>query len=156
MSMVCPKCGEGYEQRLQCPRCYVRLTFEPRSHPSVSENPWARTDQWQNTSWGRIFVGLLLAQGLYYGLRQLLTAGFMASGEGGPHDVWATLFGLVLGQALQGFGLLAGGLLTGAGQRRAVVLGAMVGAWSGILFIVMQQLYPTTLTPVALYGLPVL
>jgi len=156
MSMVCPKCGEDYEQRLQCPRCHVRLAFEPRSRPEVIENPWARRDQWQNTYWGRVLVGLLLAQGLYYGLRQLLTAGLMASGDDGAKDVWTTLFGLVLGQALQAFGLLAGAVLTGAGQRRAFVLGAMVGAWNGILFVVMQRLHATILTPVALYGLPLL
>ena len=154
--MVCPKCGEDYEQRLQCPRCHVRLAFEPRSRPEVIENPWARRDQWQNTYWGRVLVGLLLAQGLYYGLRQLLTAGLMASGDDGAKDVWTTLFGLVLGQALQAFGLLAGAVLTGAGQRRAFVLGAMVGAWNGILFVVMQRLHATILTPVALYGLPLL
>src|SRR5207249_5010482 len=89
---------------------------------------------WQ-TPWGRILVGLLLAQGLYQGLRQLCTAGLLVAGEDAAGDVWATLLGLVLLQGLQGLGLLAGGALAGAGQRRGAFFGMFVGLWSGVVFI---------------------
>jgi hypothetical protein len=99
---------------------------------------------------------VLLAEGLYFGLRSLCTAGILAILEAGPADSWSTLLGLILSQALQGICLVLGGTLAGAGQRRGFVMGAMVGVWAGIIFVVTNQLEQTLLTPVALYGLPVL
>jgi hypothetical protein len=98
----------------------------------------------------------LLAQGLYHGLRQLCTAGLVAVTDEAAKDVWATLFGIVLQQGLMGFGLLAGGMLTGAGQRRGLLLGTVMGLWNGVLLIAVENLGGKPVTTVAAYGEPLL
>src|SRR5262249_53648242 len=110
----------------------------------------------QQTPWGRIFIGLLLAQGLYYGLRHLCTAGLMVTGDNSARDVWNTLYGLIFLQGLQGVGLIVGGMLTGAGKRQGVFYGAVVGVWNGVISIMVASQTTSGLTPVALYGQPIL
>jgi hypothetical protein len=112
--------------------------------------------QWQNTPWGRIVVGIFVAQGLAYGLQLLCTAGLLAASEEPTRTVWATIFGLVLLQALQAFSLLVGGALTAASQQRGMFLGGMVGLVSGPLFVVIQLWNGEVLSEVALYGQPIL
>ena len=155
MSMVCPQCNGSFEQRLQCPTCRVRLLYQADRRGGKDRLP-GQPDQWQHTPWGRIMVGLLLAQGLYHGMRQLCSAGMLAAGEGATPDVWATLFGLMLLQGLQGCGILVGGTLAGAGQRRGMLIGTLVGLWNGVIFAVMQQWNGKALTTVTAYGQPVL
>src|SRR5689334_10071901 len=99
MAMVCPKCNGSYEQRWQCPNCGVRLSYTAGVHRAVADVE--APSQWGQTPWGRIFVGVILSQGLYYGLRQFCTAGLLASGDDAARGVWSTLYGLVILQALQ-------------------------------------------------------
>jgi hypothetical protein len=155
MAMVCPQCNGSFEQRWHCPTCGVRLLYQSH-HTRTPKGIFGGGAQWQQTPWGRIFIGLLLAQGLYYGLRQLCTAGLMATGERGSHDVWNTLYGLIFLQGLQGVGLLVGGMLTGAGKRQGALFGAVVGVWNGVISILVASQSVAGLTPVTLYGQPVL
>lgn len=154
--MVCPQCNDTFEQRLQCPACGVRLLYQaqlPRRGGSVASPGSA----WQQTPWGRIIIGLLLSQGLYYGFRNLCMAGLLVAGEGAPRDVWTTLTGLILLQALQAVGVLIAGALAGAGQRQGFIYGSLVGVWNGALFIVAQNWTgDQEFTAVALFGLPIL
>src|SRR5438270_11891039 len=86
MAMVCPQCNGAYDQQLSCPKCSTRLDYQiPRGRKESSD--WEAPSQWQQTPWGRIVVGLLLAQGLYYGLRQLFTAGLLVTGDEAAPDV---------------------------------------------------------------------
>src|SRR5262249_15604951 len=125
MSMVCPQCNGSFNQRLNCPMCGVRLLYQAgRQAPGGGPG---QSGQWQNTPWGRILVGLLLAQGLYYGLRQLCDAGMLVASDDTSHGIWKTLFGLILLQGLQALGLLVGGIFAGSGQRRGLLLGTVVG-----------------------------
>ena len=110
---------------------------------------------WQHTPWGRFLVGLLVAQGLYYGLRQLWTAGLLAA-ERPSDSVWVALTELVIIQGLQAVGVVAAGILTGAGQRGGILYGAGVGVWNGVLFLLGRQWLGHVLTPVALVGEPIL
>jgi hypothetical protein len=125
-------------------------------HTKVPRGAQSDGSQWQQTPWGRIFIGLLLAQGLYYSLRQLCTAGLLATSENGSTDVWNTLFGLILLQGLQGIGLLIGGMLTGVGRKQGAFYGAVVGVWCGVISLVIASQLGTAMTPVALYGQPIL
>jgi hypothetical protein len=93
--------------------------------------------QWQQTPWGKILVGVILAQGLSFGLLQVLTAGFLASGDGA--DVWLTLWGIVLHHAVHAVSLIVGGALAGAGQRRGIIYGAFVGLTSGVISLFWQK-----------------
>src|SRR5438874_2011268 len=76
------------------------------------------------TLWGRLLIGLILAQGLYYCGRQLCNAAFLAADE---PDWSAGLRGLAILQAWQAAGLLVGGAIAGAGQSRATLVGALLG-----------------------------
>ena len=155
MAMVCPQCNGAFEQRLNCPKCGVRLRYEA---PGRHSSGYLSGDQeaWRHTPWGRIVVGLLLAQGLYYGLRNLLTAGILAASEGATGNVWATLTGLIILQGLQTVGVIGAGLLTGAGQRRGFLLGALLGVWNGVLFLLVQFWESKPLTAINLVGEPTL
>jgi hypothetical protein len=151
MSMVCPQCSSSFEQRLQCPTCGVRLLFQARRSQPGDSGVFGGP-QWQQTPWGRILVGLLLAQGLYHGLWQLCLAGLSVADTA----VWTTLSGLVLAQGLQGLGLLVGGAMAGAGQRRGILFGTVVGVWNGMVFVLLLQINKEPVTQMALYGIPTL
>src|SRR3954451_15976025 len=109
MSMVCPQCNRAFEQQLNCPECGGRLLFQANTRATASDDSGSDLTQWQQTPWGRMLVGLILAQGLAYGLQQLFTAGFLASGEHSSR--WASLSGVALLHGLQGACLLVGGAL---------------------------------------------
>ncbi|HJT78532.1 MAG TPA: hypothetical protein VJ739_15110, partial [Gemmataceae bacterium] len=103
-----------------------------------------------------ILIGLLLAQGLYYGLWSLFNGVHLAFAGREAHDVWTTLYGLLLLQCLQALALVAGGALAGAGQRRGAAYGGVVGVWNGLIFVWLQHRNLDWFTPVMLYGQPVL
>jgi len=152
--MVCPKCNGSFEQRWQCPSCGVRLAYQSlrqgTSGDSVAASPWGQTP------WGRILVGVVLAQGLYHGLRQLANAGLLATGDGAAHGVWSTLYGLIILQAIQALCLVLAGMLAGAGLRQGVVFGAIVGVWNGMISVGVQSVAGVPHTAVLLLGQPVL
>lgn len=152
MAMVCPKCNGTYEQRLNCPQCDVRLLYQaPRRLGFAGEE-----ESWQQTPWGRLLIGLVLAQGLYYGLRQLCTAVILANNDELARELWTTRGGLILLQGLQAVGVLAAGILVGAGQRQAFIYGALLGMWGGVLDLVVQGLTGRPMTTVVALGLPML
>jgi hypothetical protein len=155
MAMVCPQCNTPYEQRLQCPLCGTRLLFDDARR--LAEPSPERPLSWQQRPWGRIFVGLVLSQGLFYGLRHLLTAGLMATqGKEAVEQMGTTASGFFLLQGVGLFSLLVGTVFTGAGQRRAGFLGAMVGAWNGVFSVLFLPAPAQALTPIALLGQPLL
>jgi hypothetical protein len=151
MAMVCPQCNTTYEQRWQCPLCGTRLLFHEVRHVPERSMPW------RQRPWGRIFIGLVLAQGLFYGLRHLLTAALMATREHeAVEQMWTTESGILLLQSVRMFSLLVGAVFAGAGQRSSAFLGAMVGAWNGVFSVLWLPGPAQTLTPIALLGQPLL
>jgi hypothetical protein len=154
MAMVCPQCGSAYEQRLQCPLCGVRLLYRDlRRHQRSS----FASAPWQQTPWGRILIGLFLAQGLFYGLRHLLTALLLTSqGEEGAQLIWASASGFFLLQGVRIFSLLAGAVLAGGGQRHGWVVGAVAGSWNGVLSVLWLPGPAQSLTTIAVLGQPLL
>src|SRR5207244_5203404 len=97
-----------------------------------------------------------LAKGRNQVLGQLCMAGFLVARDEPTASVWATLTGLVLLQALQAASVFAAGLLTGAGQRRGLLFGAVVGVWNGVFLILIQFWTGQPLTTIDLFGEPVL
>lgn len=157
MSLVCPQCKQMYEQASVCPRCNVVLLYQAQNLqnatlPSLEEDD--SPPDWQHTPWGKIIVGLILAQGLIFGMQQLLTAGFLMSGDGA--DVWRTLLGLVLHHAVYAVGLLIGGALTGAGQPRGIIYGALVGFTSGLISLFTHDHTNTVFPAVLIYAEPII
>src|SRR5437868_1404903 len=98
MAMICPNCSSAFDQHQTCPVCSVRLVND---EPAGSPGGLLESTQWQQTPWGRIFVGLLLAQGLAHALRLLSTAFLLAAVDEAGRNVWGTLFGLILLQSFQ-------------------------------------------------------
>ncbi len=151
MSMICPQCQATYEQRLKCPTCEVRLIY---AGPKAALEKSAKAVSPLQTSWGRMFLGILLAQGLYFGLRKLCLAGLLAFGESLQNQVMTALYGLILLQAIQLVSLIVGATLAGAGQRWGFVLGAIVGLFNGILSYVFQDTPGQIGSLAALFGMP--
>lgn len=152
MAMVCTRCSTSHEQRLQCPSCGGRLEYwSPRRR-------WFGGDgrRWMQTPWGRIFLGVALAQGLFYGARHGLTAILKGAYGDAFEEAWASVHVLVLFQALQLFSVLLGGMLAGSGQRAGILLGSVVGIWSGALSLVVPGGPAHPLTAVSAYGQPLL
>jgi hypothetical protein len=155
MAMVCPQCNRAFAQQLTCPECGGRLLFQAHSHSLARDDGAAGEQaQWQQTPWGRLAVGLILAQGLAYGLQQLFTAGLLATGEG--QIIWATMLGILLLQGLQGTCVLIGGALCGAGKRRGILYGSLIGLLNGLIFLALQRPSDDMPTAIVLYGQPVL
>jgi hypothetical protein len=148
MAMVCPQCNGVFDQHLECPTCGVRMLYD--ANPRREEGPW------QQTPWGRILVGLLLAQGLAHGLRLAARASLQMAEEADDRALWATAGGILLLQGLQGFGLLVGGTVCGAGQHRGILYGSFVGLVNGLIFLFIQLGRGDELNEVAMYGQPVL
>ncbi|HVS39623.1 MAG TPA: hypothetical protein VMS17_28965 [Gemmataceae bacterium] len=159
MAMVCPQCAASYEQRLQCPTCGVRLLYDFRGQKTKTVKPVTR---WQQTPWGRIVIGLVLAQGLYFGLQHALLGLLeMLNNQGLVKWTWTSVSGLVFLQILQILSLAAGCVLAGGGQQRGVMLGALVGVWNGVLSVLLDPLLhpnfvPAGLTMLTLVGVPLL
>lgn len=154
MSMVCPQCRGAYDQRLNCPQCGLRLQFQAPCGKSIPTDEDG--DEWQQTPWQRLVVGVLLAQGMYYVLRHLLTAGILVTLDRQTSDIWTTLAGLVIIQSFQAVGVISAGLLSGAGQRRGFLYGALVGVWNGILFALGHQFLGQHVNALALFGEPLI
>ncbi len=158
MAMVCPQCAGSYEQRLQCPTCGVRLLYDFRGPKPRTPAPAVR---WQQTPWGRIVIGLVLAQGLYFGLQNALLGLLeVLNNQGLVKWTWTSVTGLVFLQILQVLTLTTGAVFAGAGQRRGVVLGGMVGVWNGVLSVLLDPLlhpnFVPELTALTLIGVPLL
>src|SRR5947209_19905907 len=127
MAMVCTQCNTLHDQSLQCPTCGRRLLYREQAARGGRARDGLR---WQQTPWGRILIGLLLAQGLFYGLHRLLTGLLLALSADGSPSALGTVHGVALLQAAQLLTLLAGTLLAGAGQRQGALIGAVVGIWN--------------------------
>jgi hypothetical protein len=151
MALVCPRCSNIYDTDGACPRCGAAAPAAERDAGAPGHGP-----RWQQSAWGRILIGLIVSQGLFYGLRRLLTGVLLAYSGGSAQDAWENVEYLLLWQAAQAVGLLAGGLLAGGGQRHGLTIGAIVGAWNGALAVLFRQNPGQDVTVVGLYGLPML
>jgi hypothetical protein len=146
--MLCPQCSTCYEQRLNCPACGVRLLYRDSGDRRGSGGAG-----WRQTPWGRILIGILLAQGLYYGLRHLYTGVALGlQAQGAAAEVAASFSNVLMLQALQLLALALGAAMAGAGQPRGFVLGCMVGVWNGVFSVLFGP--SEFLSAVALYGQP--
>jgi hypothetical protein len=158
MALACPQCKQIYDHSGVCPLCNVVLLFHADSLRNDSHA--SRHDEedeaahWQQTPWGKILIGLILAQGLSFGLLQLLTAGFLASGD--TANVWTTLWGIVLRHTVSGLSLILGGAVTGAGQRRGIIYGSFVGLASGIVSMMIHERDPNAFVTFVAYLEPLI
>lgn len=140
MAMVCPGCNGTFEQLLECPTCKVRLEYQEAGLA-------AGGGRWQQTPWGRILVGLLLAQGLAHGLKQLSAAALLAQIGSSSDDsvnsaAWLTTTGTLCLFAFQGLGLLVGGAIAGAGQSKSLLFGSLLGVMNALILFLPFRDFP--------------
>ncbi len=155
MGMVCPQCSTALRATL--------AVSAVRNPPALCRSarraiaPLDRPTRWQQRPWGRILIGLVLAQGLFYGLRHLLTAVLMAlQGEEAVQHMWTAASGILLLQGVRSLALLG---RRGSRRRRTATglfLGALIGAWNGVLSVFVLAGPAQTLTTVAIFGQPLL
>jgi hypothetical protein len=113
--------------------------------------------RWRQTPWGRILIGLALAQGLFYGVRQLLTGAFLAlQADGGAQQSWGSPSGLILLESLRLMTLLFGAVMAGGGQRHGIILGALVGVGNGVFSVLLPTGPVPVRSMVGIYGQPLL
>jgi hypothetical protein len=157
MQKLCPQCRKSFAGHFLCPHCGVQL-LGPTDPAILYPSPTARlrsatcVEPDLPTLWGRLLVGLVLAQGLYYCGRQLSNAAFLAAGD---PDWTAGTRGLALLETWQALGLLVGGAIAGAGQVRATLVGALLGLFNAGLLMLVQWVLEKPSTDLQLYGLPV-
>src|SRR5262249_40438779 len=109
------------------------------------------------TPWGRILIALMLAQGMFYGLRHLLTGVLLGvSGAASAHEAWGSIHGLLLLQAAQMLSLVLAGLIAGGGQQHGMVQGAVVGSFTGARGALAGQPPAQGPPPVPVYARPLL
>jgi hypothetical protein len=134
MPVVCSRCSNLFEPGRPCPRCGAP---SPVAVPGTS-SPSGQGPRWQQTVLGRLVIGLVLAQGLFYGLRHLLTGVLLAFQET-EGDLWADPRNVFLLFSIQLFAVFVGGVFAGSGQRFGFFLGLLVGVWNGVLAAVLIQ-----------------
>jgi len=106
---------------------------------------------------GRLVIGLILAQGLFFGLRHLFISILLATqGEEALGETLQTLQGLILMEALQVVPLFLGVLLAGSGQRQGFVLGFVIGLFNSVLCMLIQALLTHQASTLSWYGQPLL
>jgi hypothetical protein len=147
MDRVCPRC-RGSTPDLICPRCGVRTGAKLSA---AAEGDGGRV----MAGWA---LGLVLAQGLAYALRRIVT-GFllMAGGEGPTAEFWDVRFaGLVTGQALQAVSLFLGAMVSAAGRRNGLLLGTTLGLADAALFALIRVVLGHTADELTWLGQPLL
>jgi hypothetical protein len=111
--------------------------------------------RWQQTTWGRILIGLILSQGLFYGFRHLCSAILLGlEDEAAVQQTLNSLQGFLFLQGLQILALVLGCVLAGSGQRHGAFLGLFVGLWNGTLSVLTSSNPGQALTAIAMYGQP--
>lgn len=155
MAMVCPQCHTSHEQRLQCPTCGTRLTYADLR--GQARRPSAPASHWMQSFAGRMVIGLILSQGLFFGLRHLYISFLLATqGDDAVVKNFQTVEGLLFLESLQLLPLFLGGLLAGSGQRQGLALGLMIGVVNSILCMLSQALLTHQVHAASWYGQPLL
>jgi hypothetical protein len=157
MPLACPQCKQLFEQSGVCPLCNLVLMYHApnlHSEPAALNQEEDEQSQWQQTPWGKILIGLILAQGLNFGLQQLVTAFFLVTGDGS--DVWGTLWGIVVRHTVLAVSLLIGGALSGAGQSRGIIYGAFVGLTSGVISVCLHNSVSEMLSSPLIFAEPII
>jgi len=113
--------------------------------------------KWQQTFWGRCLIGLLIAAGVYYVLLSLCAAVIAAAlAEPARTDWWKSVPGLFVQQTMQAVGVLIGGMIAAAGQRRGLRYGLIVGVYNCFLFLILEvMIFNHPMTPLQLVSIPV-
>src|SRR5436305_12330642 len=82
MPAACTLCGNLHETNGPCPRCGGRS-------PGHDDAPNGVGPRWLHTVAGRLIIGLIVSQGLFYALERLLTGVLLAIQGGTAQELWS-------------------------------------------------------------------
>jgi hypothetical protein len=134
MATYCPQCNTPRPATLACTVCGTRLL------PGQPRPPLGLAGRWMKSPLSRVFIGLVLSQGLFHGMRQFATGILLGPlGEDGLEQFTASFSGQVFWQALQGVGLLVGAALAGSSETLGFFYGTLVGIGNGIVSSALPQ-----------------
>jgi hypothetical protein len=155
MATVCAKCGSFSERTPVCPTCGLSQDFTP---PTADEPiaPRAPGGGWQHSSFGRVIIGLLLAQGLALGLRLFGSTALITLPAPEEGETWSALYELLMHQGLELGCLIVACALAGAGLHRGLIIGGLIGLINALILQVLAQLQRQSVTEMAVYTQPLL
>jgi hypothetical protein len=133
MQLFCQSCQAAFASATHCLRCGSRLLSPQESFIHSGKAKAPPPDAIQSTFANRLAVGVLIALGLAFGLREIAATVSLLMDDA-FNDLWnhsnsdPATFGIRL------FAVLAGALIAGAGRGPAMAVGAAVGLLAGCLF----------------------
>src|SRR5262245_26876519 len=130
MRKVCPQCQGAFDTQFLCPTCGVELMGMPDRSAVIAA---AAADEGLGADrlGPQLFAGMILAQGLYFAVRQA-AIGLAMMGMMPEQSNILVLAGLQVLTAL------AGGLVAGTGNPKGLAAGTAVGAFNAVLFKVTE------------------
>ena len=137
MRKICPECQGAFEKQFLCPNCGVQLQDVADLSPRSSTRGLAEQAHAPEMA-TRFLAGLALAQGLYYGLILLGAGVRLAMGQTPEWPAPIAKFGEM---GLLAGSVLAGGLVAGAGNIRALAAGIALGLIHAIAVITPKFLF---------------
>jgi hypothetical protein len=149
MDRFCPACRVPTPGNILCPACGGQTDVGGNT-PEATRGPGERGSF---GFWPRLLIGLVLAQGLYFGLRQAVNAAVLA---GGSADFWGSFPGLLTAQGLQAAALLAGSMVAGAGHSRGLLAGGLLGLWNAAILLMTPMGPALPRQDILVFGLPTL
>jgi hypothetical protein len=150
MAVVCSRCTKVFDSVDGCPRCGPVVSV-----PVQSRGP-GHGPRWQQTTFGRILIGMVLAQGLFYGLRHLFSGVLLAVHETGDADLWGDPRNVYLLNSILGFAVLVGGMIAGGGQHYGLALGVFTGVWNGVMVSLLKQHPASEIAGLGFFSQPLL
>jgi hypothetical protein len=134
MQLFCPACQAAFPGASRCPRCGGLLLMPHEVAPDAPHRTTEAPAPVPTTAFGRVAVGVVLALGLYLGLRNLAT-GMLAAVNPDPAAWWLSFPGLVAMHIVQVIAVVFGGVVAASGRTKGYTVGVAVGAICGGVFV---------------------
>lgn len=153
MQLYCPSCQASFAGTQRCPRCAGLLLMPHECAAGLAPRPAPEplAPPVRATAAGRVFVGAVLALGLYLALRELTTAAALAA-HPDPGAWWGSLAGLVAAGAAQVAAVALGAVVAASGRAGGLLFGAAVGGTCGGLFLAAELAAGAPRTDPVLYA----
>ncbi len=144
MERYCRRCRGRFRGCMLCPKCGLQLQDGkpdwgehelPPLAPPKEVLPWG----------GRLLLGILLAQGVYFSFRFLANVWLFAVDE--APGFWRTEDGKIVRQVLEATSLLFAGIFVGAGHSLAWLSGILLGMLSSALSLGIEWWTEHALSP---------
>ena len=141
MYLYCPKCHAQHPAAGRCPKCSSLLMSPGEAADALAVSVPPPPDPVETTFAGRVAVGCVVALGLHLALREWTTAAL------GPTGAASDPVGFAVGYLLRLLAAGVGGVMAGAGRRLNFSGGAVVGAVSGLAWLLVDGYPAVVLDP---------